>query len=275
RVRKTMVDPARPFLRELGVTDARGNVLPRMQGKWNQINKFIEIIARLISEARLDQRQSLQVVDMGCGKGYLTFALHDYIQGTMGKTPEIRGIERREDLVRATNGIVATLGLTGLNFDAGGIAETELTRVDLMIALHACDTGTDDAIAKGIQANAQVIVCAPCCHKELRPQIKPPMVLAGVLRHGILLERQAEILTDGLRAMLLEQAGYRADVFEFVSPEHTGRNVIITGVRRDPEAAQKAPDAGIQGLKDFFGVATQSLETALNRSRARKETSGS
>jgi hypothetical protein len=155
--------------------------------------------------------------------------------------------------------------LPGLHFQEGQIADSPLPPADILIALHACDTATDDAIFRGIRAGASLIVVAPCCHKELRPQIQPPPVLRGALRHGILLERQAEFVTDALRAALLESAGYDARVFEFISTEHTNKNLMIAGIKR-PTGAPAAAEPRLRAARDlarFYGIHEQRLAKHL------------
>ncbi len=251
------------WLRLLGVTNERGEVRPAMGDKFRQINKFVETVAGLYAESPLAEKRELSVVDMGAGKGYLTFAVYEYFRRRLGAGVSVTGVEARAELVELCNRVAAEAGFEGLKFRAGRIDDLELERADLLIALHACDTATDEAIHKGVAAGAQVIITAPCCHKELRPQIEPPPVLAPALRHGILLERQAEMLTDTLRALLLEESGYRTKVFEFVSTEHTRKNTMIAAVRRAGERDAARARRQIDELKSFYGVREQRLETLL------------
>jgi hypothetical protein len=228
-----------------------------MQGKLRQIQRFVEILAGLL--AGVPHGEPLELVDMGCGKGYLTFAACEWLR-TQGLAARVRGIEARAELVDDANRIAREHGLAELTFEVGTIDQTRLERLDVLLALHACDTATDDAIAKGIAAGAALIVVAPCCHKELRPQLAPPPGLEAALRHGILLERHAELVTDALRAALLEQAGYAAKVFEFVATEHTAKNLMIAATRRD--AAIGPADAALR-LARCHGIRRQRLATAL------------
>jgi hypothetical protein len=175
----------------------------------------------------------------------------------------VTGVEARPELVALCNDAARDAGFDRLSFTTGFIQDFELPQTDILIALHACDTATDEAIHKGVAAGASVIVTAPCCHKEVRPQIKPPDALRGVLRHGHLLEREAESVTDSLRALLLEAVGYRVKVFEFVSTEHTRKNTMIAAVRR--EGAGRGEDAlrELEALKSFYGIESQRLERLL------------
>ena len=251
------------YLRELGVTNERGEVRPAMGDKLRQINKFVEVVAGLYDSSPLRGREELSVVDVGSGKGYLTFALYDYLNNVRGVRASVTGVEARAELAELCNEVARGAGFERLTFRTGLARDFEPPRADLLIALHACDTATDDAIHKGVEAGAALIVTAPCCHKEVRPQIVAPAQLRGVLRHGHLLEREAESVTDSLRALLLESAGYRVKVFEFVSTEHTRKNTMIAAVRREGDANQEAALAEYRALKEFYGIREQRLETLL------------
>ena len=255
-----------PWLRALGVTNDRG--LPRegMAHKFRQIQKFTELLAQLLAEAGLsgDAKAAaapLRIADMGCGKGYLTFALAAHL----GTRAEVTGIEFRPELVALCNTLARDHVLAPhLRFTAGDIASTTLDHVDVLVALHACDTATDDALAKGLAAGARLLVASPCCQKELRPQLTPPSVLVDALRHGIFQERQAEFVTDALRAMLLEWAGYRTKVFEFISTEHTAKNLMITAIKAGrPRGADAALADRIRAFAAFYGIRHQRLAEHL------------
>lgn len=213
------------------------------------------------SAAASQSRALLRVADMGSGKGYLTFALAD----VLGDRATVSGIEARPELVSLCNRVARETGFGGsLHFEAGTIAATPLAHCDVLIALHACDTATDDALARGIAAGAQLLVVSPCCQKELRPQLTAPPVLADALRHGIFQERQAEFVTDALRAQLLEWAGYRTKVFEFISTEHTAKNLMIAAIKTRPPGA--SDDARAQRVRDFarfYGIRRHHLAAAL------------
>ncbi|MBV9958875.1 MAG: methyltransferase, partial [Acidobacteria bacterium] len=198
-------------------------------------------------------------------KGYLTFATYDYFNHVRGIRARVTGVDAREELVSLCNDIARAAEFDGLEFRQGFIRETEVAEVDILIALHACNTATDEAMFKGIAAGAAIIICAPCCHQELRPQMVAPQVLRGVLRHGIMLEREAELATDGLRALLLEQHGYATKVFEFISTEHTQKNTMIVGVRREQTDDVEALARQVQELKNFYGIKEQHLETLLTK----------
>ncbi len=262
-----------PFLVALGVTTARHELVPAMARKWKQINKFVEVMAHALESAGLGAQAPLNIVDFGAGKGYLTFALHDYLRrqaGGAARALDIVGVELRPDLVRLCNDAVAQCGLDGLRFEAGDVSSFVPERLDVMIALHACDAATDHALHTGIRAGAAIIMCSPCCHKQVRPQMQMPPLLKPMLQHGIHLGQQAEMVTDGLRALLLEANGYDAQVFEFVALEHTSKNKMILAVRRrerqdTPRALARRAQllAQVDEIKRFYGIREQALESLL------------
>lgn len=271
RAKNRYVQQDRTYLRELGVTDSSARVVPSMAKKWKQINKFVEIVDAAIKESALNKVANVEVTDFGSGKGYLTFALHDHLQTTLGKTVKTRGVELREDLVGECNLAARHSNLNGLTFVAGDIETDDPSVViDIMVALHACDTATDLAIARGIRANASIIVCSPCCHKELRPQLQSPPAMTPLLRHGVHLGVEAEMITDTLRALILEQHGYDTKIFEFVGLEHSSKNKMILGVKRSNPNAERAAKATaeIAELKAFYGITSQHLENDLQNSRS-------
>ena len=267
-----------PFLAALGVTTARHELVPAMARKWKQINKFVEVMAHALESAGLGAGVPLNVVDFGAGKGYLTFALHDYLRRQAADAPralDVVGVELRPDLVRLCNDAVAQCGLEGLRFEAGDVSSFVPARLDVMIALHACDTATDHALNTGIRAGAAVIMCSPCCHKQVRPQMQSPALLRPMLQHGIHLGQQAEMVTDGLRALLLEANGYDAQVFEFVALEHTSKNKMILAVRRrerqdSARALARRAEllAQVEEIKRFYGIREQALESLLGQAPA-------
>ena len=262
-----------PFLVELGVTTRGHELVPAMARKWKQINKFVEVMSHALESAGVGPAAPLNIVDFGAGKGYLTFALHDWLRRQADGAPrrlDVVGVELRPDLVKLCNDAIAKCRLDGLRFEAGDVSSFVPDRLDVMIALHACDTATDHALHTGIRAGASIIMCSPCCHKQIRPQMQMPSLLKPMLQHGIHLGQQAEMVTDGLRALLLEAHGYDAQVFEFVALEHTSKNKMILAVRRNgrqdtPQAERRRADvlAQIAELKAFYGIREHCLETLL------------
>jgi len=218
------------YLKELGITNAEGVVKKDMQDKFKQINRYVEIIEGIIKDVQFEK--NITVADMGSGKGYLTFALYDYLTNTLKREATIVGVEMREVLVNKCNHIVTNCHYKNLKFEKGTIQDAALPALDMLIALHACDTATDDAIYKGIQANAKVIICAPCCHKQIR-------------------------------ALILEAHGYKTKVFEFIATEHTPKNVLIVGskISSRTEAEKQENLQKVAGLKKLFNIKQHYLET--------------
>lgn len=257
---------AEPFLRRLGVTNADGQPRPGMAGKLRQIVRFVELLGHLMDSWPRDSAKPLQVADMGAGKGYLTFAMARAFE-MRGWDADIVGVEAREELVESGNALAKELGLARLSFAHGKIGEwTPANGLDVLVALHACDTATDDALFHGVKAGASLILTSPCCHKEVRAQLAAPGFLAGILKHGILQERQAEIITDGIRALAMEGCGYDARVFEFVDPEHSGKNLMLAAVRRKKTAQPMSPPSDeLKLVMREFGIGQQRLVELLEK----------
>jgi hypothetical protein len=270
RAKRRWVALDRPYLAGLGVTDPEGRLVPAMARKWKQINKFVEVFDHAFESSALRGRERFDVVDFGSGKGYLTFALHDHLRHARRIDAEVAGIELRADLVALCNGVANDLALDGLTFVHGDVRSVAPSAIDVMIALHACDTATDHALHAGVRAGAEIILCSPCCHKELRPQMRSPAPLGPMLQHGIHLGQQAEMVTDTLRALRLEAEGYATQVFEFVALEHTHKNKMILATRKPARAAERAAAlAQIAEIKSFYGIRTQCLEALLEADPAR------
>ena len=262
REKKRLLDPAAPWLHELGISNKAGQVLPTAQDKWKQINKYLETIDSLLRESPLPE--SPLIADMGSGKGYLTFALYAFLRNHYQLKPRIIGIELRQNLVDQCNRIAESNGFEGLRFMAQDIQQFRPEALDMLIALHACDTATDLALAAGILNQAKMIVVAPCCHKQIRRDMNAHNELQPLMRFGILEERQAELLTDGIRALLLESEGYKTKVFEFISTEHTPKNVMITAIHQGKTAAKSsAAREKVAALKAGFGIGEHYLEKLL------------
>jgi SAM-dependent methyltransferase len=252
----------KPYLHALRITDAAGSVFKNAQDKYKQINQYIELLSPMIKT--LPAEEIRHVVDMGSGKGYLTFALYDYLHSVLSVEASVTGVEYREDLVQLCNRIAKESTFDKLNFVQGTIDDYDCASIDLLIALHACDTATDDAISKGIKAGAKLIVVAPCCHKQIRKEItrnKAENPLGFLLEHGIFLERQAEMVTDGLRTLIMEYFGYRTKAIQFISDAHTAKNVMLIGVKEPTNAANQVRVLNtIKETKAFFGIGQHYLE---------------
>lgn len=255
----------KPYLTDLKITDREGNVFKHAQDKYRQINHYIDILSSLIKD--IPSQKRLRVVDMGSGKGYLTFALYEYLTQVLQREADVIGVEFRNDLVTLCNQISERSGFNQLHFTEGTIAAFDSRGTDVLIALHACDTATDDALYKGIMADSDLIVVAPCCHKQVRREMEKQKIQNDVgflTQHGIFMERQAEMVTDGIRALILEYYGYKTKVFEFISDSHTPKNVMITAIKsrtavsKNPEILHK-----ISAAKSFFGLEYHYLERML------------
>ena len=249
-----------PFLVEIGVMTAEGRVKSAMTHKFRQINRFLELVDDIIPS--LPAGRELRIVDFGCGKSYLTFALHHLLTSIHGREVRIIGLDRKADVIRHCAGIAGRLGCRGLEFREGDIADhCETEPVDLAVSLHACDTATDDALAQALRWQTRVILAVPCCQHELAKTIGS-RELAPLLRHGIVQERFAALATDALRSLVLDMCGYATQVVEFIDLEHTAKNLLIRAVRRehvDP-ALRAARRAEYESLKHLLGIETPYLE---------------
>ncbi|ROM78471.1 methyltransferase [Pseudomonas brassicacearum] len=263
REKNRFLDLNRPFLADLGVTNHKHELIPAMSRKWKQINKFIEVFSHALTSSPLALDKPVRVSDFGSGKGYLTFAIHDYLRNTLQAEGMVIGVELREDMVKLCNEAAARLEHPGLSFQHGDVRSVAPSAVDVMIALHACDIATDYAIHMGIRSGASIIMCSPCCHKQIRLQIQSPALLKPMLQYGLHLGQQAEMVTDSLRALFLEACGYETKVFEFISLEHTNKNKMILAVKRAEPTDRAELLAKIQALKAFYHVTEHCLETLL------------
>ncbi|EPL05074.1 SAM-dependent methyltransferase [Pseudomonas sp. CF161] len=263
REKNRFLDLSRPFLADLGVTNKQHELIPAMSRKWKQINKFIEVFSHALATSPINLAQPVRVADFGSGKGYLTFAIHDYLRNTLQAPAEVTGVELREDMVTLCNTAAARLEHPGLVFKCGDVRSVAPSELDVMIALHACDIATDYAIHTGIRSGAAIIMCSPCCHKQIRLQIQSPALLKPMLQYGLHLGQQAEMVTDSLRALFLEACGYETKVFEFISLEHTNKNKMILAVKRAEAADPAQLLLKIEELKAFYHISEHCLETLL------------
>lgn len=245
-----------PWLSGLGIVDGQGKPRMGMSAKLRQIERYVEILCHVARAEDWGLKEAWTVVDYGAGKAYLTFAVWQAFARGLGRNVRVVGVEQRVELVERSRELARDVGANTLEFVAGTISQTEVVRADTVIALHACDTATDDAIGRAVRDGARWIVVAPCCQKEIRKALRHVGPLAPLLRHGILEERLAEWLTDGLRSLYLEYAGYATKVFEFVDSEHTPKNLMISAVRMgDVDASGRKRVAGqIAALKREFGL---------------------
>lgn len=245
-----------PFLVELGIMTPDGRVKKARTAKFRQVNRFLELVDDIVPSLAPDG--PLRVVDFGCGKSYLTFALHHLLTELRGFEVELVGLDLKDDVIAACSAFAARSGVAGLRFERGDIASFDAGgKVDLVVSLHACDTATDEALAQAVRWRADAILAVPCCHKEAYGQLRSDL-LAPLLRHGLSKERFAAVITDSVRAQLLELAGYRTQLVEFVELEHTPKNILIRAVRGRP-AGPGARRAYVE-LRDALA-----LEPALER----------
>lgn len=257
-----LLNPANPWWYQLGLTTREGKITADMQHKFKQIYKYAEIVESLVKPMQFNG--TVHIADMGAGKGYLTFALHELLTQKLHLNVDIKGVEIRPDLVLKINGIIQASGLKGLEFVESSIEAYRPEQLNVLIALHACNTATDDAIAKGIRAGAGLIVCAPCCHKQIRQEMERSGITDAITRYGIFMERQAVMITDTIRALVMEYYGYKTQVMEFIEMEHTPKNVLLVGRKIEKPVNQSVILDEIKNLKQRFGIKQHYLETVLD-----------
>lgn len=225
-----------PFLEDLGIMTSEGKIVNSRFDKFRQMNRFLEFIEDILP--RLEKGRELTIIDFGCGKSYLTFAMYYYLHELKGYDIRIIGLDLKEDVIKHCSELAGKYGYEKLTFLVGDIADYKgVQAVDMVVTLHACDTATDYALAKAIGWNAQVILSVPCCQHELNKQIKNDK-LAPVMEYGLLKERFAALVTDGLRGKYLEAAGYETQVLEFIDMEHTPKNILLRAVKGKKDNAR-------------------------------------
>ena len=226
-----------PFLVDLGVMTKEGKIIRAKYDKFKQINRFLEFIEDIIPQLPKDRR--LHIIDFGCGKSYLTFAMYYYLCEKRGYQVKMTGLDLKKDVIYHCNELAKRYGYEDLEFLVGDIASYEKkTEVDLVVTLHACDTATDFALAKAVAWDASVILSVPCCQHELNKQIEQSM-LAPIMDYGLLKERFAALMTDGMRAKLLESKGYQVQILEFIDMEHTPKNILIRAIKKEKMSENK------------------------------------
>lgn len=244
-----------PFLQDLGVMTKEGRLVRGKMDKFRQINRFLEFIEDILPE--LDRGRELTILDFGCGKSYLTFAMYYYLHELKKYDIRIIGLDLKEEVIEHCNALAEKYGYEKLTFLTGDIAEYDgVDAVDMVVTLHACDTATDHALAKAIAWGAKVILSVPCCQHELNGQMRNE-ILAPVMKYGLLKERFAALVTDGLRAEYLEREGYDTQVLEFIEMEHTPKNILLRAVKRGescPDGAETPCRREIQACEAFLHV---------------------
>lgn len=252
RTRKYILEEGRivPFLVDLGVQTKEGKIVSSRYDKFRQINRFLEFIADVVPI--LPKDRPVHIIDFGCGKSYLTFAVYYYLHELKGLELEVTGLDLKADVIENCNALARKYGYENLHFLHGDIADyTGTDRADMVVTLHACDTATDHALYKAIRWNAKVILSVPCCQHEVNGQIACE-ALEGALRYGLIKERLSALFTDALRADLLEENGYDTQVLEFIDMEHTPKNILLRAVK----AGGKKKDAGSGRLSQTLHIHT-------------------
>ncbi|WP_027398851.1 class I SAM-dependent methyltransferase [Anaerovorax odorimutans] len=257
--KKYIIPDGKPcdFLIRLGVMQKNGQVVPKYYAKFRQINRFLEIVSDVLeylpnSSNSTDNKKPIKIIDFGCGKAYLTFALYYYLKLTLNRNVEIIGLDLKTDVINFCNEIANDLNYDKLKFQLGDIAEyNDAASADMVVTLHACDTATDYALIKAVNWKASVILSVPCCQHELFSQIKND-INDSLLKYGILKERFTAILTDGMRALKLEEYGYDISMIEFTSLEHTSKNIMIRGVKTDKKNMKSAEE--FIKLKEYWNI---------------------
>lgn len=239
RPKKHLLPEGEPisFLVSLGIMNEAGQVYPKKYDKFRQINRFVEMVRDVLDHLPADK--PLRVIDFGCGKSYLTFALYHYLHEVLKREVHITGLDLKKDVIERCQALANEVGYQNLSFSVGDISAYQLEgNIDLVISLHACDTATDAALEKAVKWEAKVILCVPCCQHELYKQIQNE-ALDTLLRHGILRERFAALATDAARAELLTSVGYEVQILEFIDMEHTPKNLLIRAVKAPSSSRQK------------------------------------
>ena len=251
-----------PFLVELGVQTAEGKIVNSKYDKFRQINRYLEFVRDILPALEYEEGKTLNIIDFGCGKSYLTFALYYYLKVINQYNIRVTGLDLKKDVIESCQALADKFGYDGLKFLVGDISDYEgATQADMVVTLHACDTATDYALAKAVGWNAKVILSVPCCQHELNRQIQCP-ALAPVLKYGIIKERMAALLTDAIRANLLENQGYDTRLLEFIDMENTPKNLLIRAVKKE-RIRYKAGTQQLEELEKFLNVSPM-LETLLN-----------
>ena len=261
--KQRLIDPSNPWWHLLGLTTRDGKVTADMQHKFKQICKYMEIVDGVMRQTKFGDE--IHIADMGAGKGYLTFALYEYLTRNYDKKIVMEGVEIRKDLVLKINDIIEKCQLNDFTFIENSIEDYKPSKLDVLIALHACDTATDDAILKGIRNNAQLIICAPCCHKQIRREMEKSGKFDSITRYGIFLERQAVMITDAVRALVLEYCGYKTQVMEFIEIDNTPKNVLLVGRKTDKPVDKEAISNQIRGILEQYGIGEHYLWSKMWR----------
>lgn len=261
RKKKYIIEEGEPctFLNRLGVMNEKGKVYSKKYDKFKQINRFLEMVADVISKE--DIKGTFNIVDFGCGKSYLTFALYYYLKETLDIDVNIVGLDLKKDVINFCNRVVGDLNYDKLKFIHGDIKQFEgMDRVNMVVTLHACNTATDDALAKAVKWDADIILSVPCCHHELLDKIHNN-VMKPMEKHGIIKERLSTLVTDSLRANVLEILGYSTQLLEFIDMEHTPKNLLIRAVKTKNENKKAVEE--YKAFKEFWNLNDLYIEKVM------------
>ncbi|MBQ8222661.1 MAG: SAM-dependent methyltransferase [Bacteroidales bacterium] len=288
KVKNRLINLENPWWFKLGLTTREGKVTADMQHKYKQICKYVEIVDGVMKNVKFDGK--IRIADMGAGKGYLTFALYEYLTQRCHYDIAMEGVEIRPDLVVKINEIIKESNMKDFRFVESSIeayacqqvtkspshqdirlvsSETRRlgdseTQLGILIALHACNTATDDAIIKGIESGAKLIICAPCCHKQIRREMEKSGVVNPITQHGIFKERQAVMITDTIRALIMEYFGYKTQIMEFIEMEHTPKNILLVGRKSEAPVDRESILKQIENIKSQYGIERHYLERIFN-----------
>lgn len=264
RAKNYVLNKGRPYLKGLGITSSKGHVIGKQYGKFRQIANFVEIIDRDIGNFVAQAKEPVSLLDLGCGKGYLTFAAYDYLRGRAASEPDVKGLDLKDNVIELCNQLSDRLGFEGLNFELGKIGSEGLDSLDILVALHACDTATDDALALGARSGMKYFFCAPCCQAQIAAQILERGPDSGsdfdlISQFPLMRRRQADIVTDVARALLMQSLGYAVKFLEFTPLEHTLKNVMLAG-NLDPDVDRAKAFDEYKQLKRAAGFEVHALE---------------
>ena len=238
-----------PFLVELGVMNINGKVLNDKYDKFKQINRFIEFVDDIVEE--FDPNKTIRIIDFGCGKSYLTFAIHYYLTEVKKFNVDIVGLDLKENVIKECNEVVSKYNMKGIKFMVGDIKDYKESKIDMVVTLHACDTATDYALYNAIKWNAKVILSVPCCQHEVNKQIKASK-LTGFTEYGIIKERISALITDVSRAELLQYNGYKTQILEFIDMSHAPKNLLIRAIKKDKNVNMNKSRKQLDALKNEF-----------------------
>ena len=251
------------IFKSLGLLNNQNEVKKGKDSKYRQVQQIIKLIDGNISQSKLLDSSNIKAYDFGCGKGYVTFGIYQYLSQIKGIQTSMIGIDQKQSLIDFNNTVAKEFNLDNLQFAQGNIIDASITSADLIVALHACDTATDDAIFQGIKTNAQMMILVPCCQHEIRNQFQIPKILRGMFKHDIYKEKESQAITDSMRGLLLQMNGYKVKIFEFISDAHTHRNTMIMATKTSDTRNVNKAVLQLEAIKQFYGIDGIKLERLL------------